>query len=106
MNSSMTTSVRTLKVLSAGAVKGGVAKIAAEFERATGTTVTIDFAPAPDLRDRIAAGEVADIVILPQGMMDALAKQGKIAVDSRALLGRSRMGVVVHAKAPTPDLKD
>jgi molybdate transport system substrate-binding protein len=95
-----------LKVLSAGAVKGGVAKLAAEFGKATGTTVTVDFAPAPDLRDRIAAGELADVVILPQGMMDGLAKQGKIAADSRALLGCSRMGVVVHANAPTPDLKD
>jgi molybdate transport system substrate-binding protein len=106
MPSSKTEPVRTLKVLSAGAVKGGVAKLAADFGKATGTTVTVDFAPAPDLRDRIAAGEAADVVILPQGMMDGLAKQGKIAADSRALLGRSRMGVVVHAKAPTPDLKD
>ena len=102
----MTTSVRTLKVLSAGAVKGGVAKLAAEFGKATGTTVTVDFAPAPDLRDRIAAGEAADVVILPQGMMDGLAQQGRIAADTRALLGRSRMGVVVHARAATPDLKD
>lgn len=95
-----------LKVLSAGAVKGGVAKIAAEFERSTGTRVAIDFAPAPDVRDRILAGEAADVVILAQKMMDDIAQHGKILPDSRALLGSSRMGVAVHANAPTPDLSD
>jgi molybdate transport system substrate-binding protein len=104
MTSSKTEPVRTLRVLSAGAVKGGVAKLAAEFGKTTGMTVTVDFAPAPDLRERIARGEAADVVILPQGMMDGLAKEGMILGDSRALLGRSRMGVVVHANAKTPDL--
>ena len=95
-----------LKVLSAGAVKGGVTRIVGEFERATGTRVTVDFAPAPEVRDRIMAGEAADVVILAQAMMDGIAKQGKILPDSRALLGSSRMGVAVHARAPTPDLSD
>lgn len=102
----MPTIEKKLKVLSAGAVKGGVAQLAAEFERATGHGVTIDFAPAPELRDRIAAGEIADVLILPQSMMDELATQGKVAADSRAFLGRSRMGVTVHAAAPQHDLAD
>lgn len=95
-----------LRVLSAGAVKGGVAQLAKEFERATGTRVTVDFAPAPEFRDRIAAGEAADVVILPQALMNELAQQGKIIAASRAHLGRSRMGVVVHARAQAPELSD
>lgn len=94
----------TLKVLSAGAVKGGVAQLVAEFERATGGRVTVVFEPAPEVRKRIAAGETADVIVLPQAMMDDLAHEGKIVADSRAHLGRSRMGVVVHKNAPTPDL--
>lgn len=97
---------KELKVLSAGAVKGGVAGIAAEFGNRTGTRVTIDFAPAPELRDRITAGESADVVIMPGPMMDELAKQGAIDAGSRAFVGRSRMGVVVHAGAKTPDLSN
>ena len=100
------TSENKIKLLSAGAVKGGVAQLAAEFERATGQGVAIDYAPAPDLRDRLAAGEAADVVILPQSMIDDAAKQGKVVADSRALLGRSRMGVTVHANAPKRDLVD
>ncbi len=95
-----------LKVLSAGAVKGGVAQLAAEFERATGTRVAVDFAPAPELRDRIEAGESADVVILPHGMMDKFTQQGKFLNGSRAFLGRSLMGVTVHATAPAQDLAD
>jgi molybdate transport system substrate-binding protein len=100
----MTTPVSTLKVLSAGAVKGGVARIAAEFERATSVRVAVDFAPAPELRERIAAGEAADVVIVPHAMMDDFAKQERIVADSRAFLGRSLMGVAVHATAPSQDL--
>ena len=95
-----------LKVLSAGAVKGGVAQLAAAFERTAGTRVTIDFAPANELRDRIAAGEAADVLIMPQAMLGELAKQGSIVIASRALLGRSRMGVAVHADAPPQGLAD
>ena len=100
------TSNNKLKLLSAGAVKGGVAQLAAEFERTSGQAVAVDFAPAPDLRDRIAGGEAADVVILPQSMMEESAAKGKVVAESRAFLGRSRMGVAVHANAPPHDLAD
>ena len=95
-----------LKVLSAGAVKRGVSQIAAEFERATGTRVTVDFATGPEVRKRVAAGEAADVIVVPPAIMDEFAKQGKLVADSRAFVGRSRMGVVIHADAPTPGLGD
>ncbi len=100
------TSNDKIRLLSAGAVKGGVAQLAAEFERASGLGVAAEFAPAPELRDRIAAGEAADVVILPQSMMEESAAKGNVVADSRALLGRSRMGVAVHATAPQYDLTD
>jgi molybdate transport system substrate-binding protein len=93
-----------LKVLSAGAVKRGVSKIAREFERATGTPVTVEFTTAPEMRKRVAAGETADVFVVPPAVMDEFEKQGKIVAASRGFVGRSRMGVVVHANAPAPDL--
>ncbi|HXF66063.1 MAG TPA: substrate-binding domain-containing protein [Burkholderiales bacterium] len=95
-----------LTVFSAGAVKSGVARLAAEFERTHGARVRVLFEPAPELRRRIAAGEVADVIVLPAAMMDELAREGKILPESRSRLGRSRMGVVVHADAPAPELAD
>ena len=96
----------SLKVLSAGAVKGGVAQIAAAYERATGCKVEVEFTQVPKMRQRIAAGERADVLVATAGAMDAFAAAGKIVAATRALLGRSRVGVVVHKDAPAPDVSD
>ncbi len=96
----------TLRILSAGAVKRGVARIAAAFEKDTGTKVSIEFTPVPELRKRIAAGETADVVVATPVVLDEFAAQKKIDPASRGYLGRSRMGVVIHADAPVPAIPD
>lgn len=104
MNSKQPSVSASLKVLSAGAVKTGVAKVAQEFERATGTRVTVEFNTAPELRKRVAAGDAADVIVAPPAAMEEFLKDGKIVAESRGFVGRSRMGVVVHARAPAPDV--
>ena len=96
----------TLKVLSAGAVKRGVARVAAAFEKDTGATVQIEFSPVPEIRERAAAGETADVLVATPAVLDELAAQKKIVADSRGHIGRSRMGVVIHADAPVPAIPD
>lgn len=96
----------TLKVLSAGAVKRGVARVAAAFEKDTGTRVEIEFAPVPELRKRVAAGETADVLVATPAAMDEIAATNRIIADSRGYIGRSRMGVVIHADAPMPLITD
>lgn len=96
----------SIKLLSAGAVKRGVAQIAAEFERASGNQVAVEFAPVPELRKRIAAGEAVDVIVATPAAMDEFAAQGRIETESRGYLGRSRMGVVIHVDAPIPPLGD
>jgi molybdate transport system substrate-binding protein len=93
-----------LKVLSAGAVKSGVSQVAKEFERRTGAKVSIEFNTAPELKKRIAAGDAADVVVAPPAAMEEFQKQGRIAPGTRGFVGRSRMGVVIHADAPAPDV--
>jgi molybdate transport system substrate-binding protein len=101
-----TTPTAALKVLSAGAVKRGVAQIAKAFEGESGCRVTVEFTNAPEIRKRVAAGETADVIVAPPAVMDEIARQGKLAAESRGFVGRSRMGVVMHAEAPTPALGD
>lgn len=98
--------VAELRVLSAGAVKRGVAQVAKEFERESGSKVTVEFSTAPEIRRRVGAGETADVIVAPPAVMDEIAKQGKIVAESRGFVGRSRMGVVVHAQAPASALGD
>jgi molybdate transport system substrate-binding protein len=96
----------TLKLLSAGAVKRGVARVAAAFEKDTGIKVDIEFTPVPEVRKRITAGEAADVVIASPAAMDEIAAQNRIDASSRGFIGRSRMGVVIHADAPMPAITD
>jgi molybdate transport system substrate-binding protein len=95
-----------LRMLSAGAVKRGVSRIAAEFERATETRVAVQFATAPEVRKRMTEGDSADVVVAPPAVMDDIAQQGKLLSDTRAFVGRSRMGIVVHSDAAPPEVPD
>lgn len=96
-----------LKLLSAGAVKSGVAQMADEYARENGDTVEVEFATAPEIRRRMSAAEEADVVVAPPAVMDELARAGKVVAGSRAFLGRSRVGIVVHAQATceAPDVE-
>lgn len=96
----------TLRILSAGAVKRGVARIAAAFEKDTGTKVEIEFTPVPEVRKRVNAGETADVLVATPAAMDDFAAQNIINTASRGYIGRSRMGVVIHADAPMPPVTD
>lgn len=88
-----------LKVLSAGAVKDGVAKLAEAFSREHGAAVKVEFTTAPGVRDRAGKGEDADVVIAPPAFLEDLVKAGLIVAESRSFLGRSRMGVAVHTNS-------
>jgi molybdate transport system substrate-binding protein len=96
----------TLKLLSAGAVKRGVARVATAFEQESGAKVTIEFTPVPEVCKRISAGETADVVVATPAVLDELAALNKIDGASRGFLGRSRMGIVIHADAPMPVISD
>ena len=96
----------SLKVLSAGAVKGGVSQIAAAYASAADCKVDVEFTQVPKMRKRIADGEITDVLVATTGAMDEFAASGKIVPATRTLLGRSRVGVVVHKDAPAPDVSD
>src|SRR5687768_17381193 len=83
----------TVTVISAGAIRASVTKIAQLFTRDTGKRVATDFAPAPKVRDRVLAGEVADVVIASAGALDKLAAAAKIVAATRAVVGRTGMAV-------------
>jgi len=93
-----------IKVLSAGAVEPGIAKLADQFRRETGNRVRIQFGTAPQLEKRLAGDEVADVLIAPPGLMEAQVRRNKVEADSRFIVGRVGVGVVVRAGATEPDI--
>jgi molybdate transport system substrate-binding protein len=94
----------TLKVLTAGAYKPVVLDILPEFEKQTGTKVTVINDTAGALTQRVKSGEAFDILILPTQNMDALATEGRVTDDSVTPFAKVGIGVVVALSAPMPNI--
>lgn len=94
----------TLKVLGAGPVKRGITRIAEQFAKDSGHQVGVEFTGAPTVRERVLAGEAVDVAVVPAATMDEFAAAGRVAVATRATLGRSRMGLAMRKGAVVPDL--
>jgi molybdate transport system substrate-binding protein len=79
------------------------------FERASGhrlvTTRGPSMGDSPEaIPARLARGESADVVILDAGAADELAVRGLVRADSKIILARSQIGMVVRAGAAKPDI--
>ena len=97
-----TSQAAELKVLSGNGARAAVRELCAQFARATGHKVNVQFEVNAALRRKIEAGESFDVAVLNPRPLDALIKQGKIVADSRAVIGRIGLGVAVRAGAPRP----
>jgi len=93
-----------LKVISAGAVRGVVGGMIEDYSRQTGHKFTFTVGPTGMLRDAIASGQPADLVITSAPLMAELEGTGKITPDSRVDIGRVGLGVVIRDGAPAPDV--
>jgi molybdate transport system substrate-binding protein len=85
------------------------AELGPMFERASGhhlvTTRGPSMGDSPEsIPTRLARGEAADVVILDGGAADELAKRGLVRADSKTVLARSLVGMVVQAGAAKPDI--
>jgi molybdate transport system substrate-binding protein len=93
-----------VRVLSAGAVEPGLAAFAELVKRETGHVLAIQYNTAPRIAQRLAAGEVYDVLISPPAAIAQAAKDGKVDPATRAPVGRVGAGVVVRAGATAPDV--
>src|SRR6266850_1381833 len=60
-----TAAAADIRILSAGAVEPGLAKVADQFRRETSNRVRIQFFAAPQLERRLSVGEPADVLVAP-----------------------------------------
>jgi molybdate transport system substrate-binding protein len=93
-----------IKVLSGNGARSAIAELGTAFERASGHTVTIEFAVNPEVKKRIDAGEAFDVAVLNPPVLDALIKEGKVLRDTRSVIGRAGIGAAVREGAPKPDI--
>ena len=93
-----------IKVLSAGAMRAMVTELGAEFTRETGHTLALTAGTVGQLRDRILAGDAADVVVMSDTAIDQLIGQGHLVRGSRVDIARTGIGVAVREGAAKPDI--
>jgi molybdate transport system substrate-binding protein len=94
-----------IKVIGSPGFREAYNELVPQFEKATGNHVTTIWDGVNNVANRVAGGEVADIVILPAAQIDDLTKQGKLVANTRADVAKSGIGVAVKAGAAKPDLR-
>jgi molybdate transport system substrate-binding protein len=93
-----------LKVTSAGAVRGLIAQIIDDYSKQTGQKFDFTIGTTGQLRNIIATGQHADLIIVSTPLMGELEKTGKLTAGSRADLGRVGIGVTVREGATVPNV--
>ena len=93
-----------IKVLSGNGARGAIVELIARFERASGHKVNLEFHVNPEVKQKIEAGEAFDVAILNPPVLDDLIKQGRVVANTRAVIGRSGIGVGIRESAPKPDI--
>jgi len=93
-----------IKVITSVGVKAILEDLVPQFERATEHKLKITFGTAVPLKRQIDGGETFDVVILTPAMLDDLAKSGKVAAGSTAVVAKSGIGVAIKQGAPKPDI--
>jgi molybdate transport system substrate-binding protein len=92
-----------VKLLCAGAMKPAVSAILAKRGDAT-PHVVVTYATAGGIRERMASGDLPDVVIAPADGMESYASQRLVDAATRTPLGETEVGIAVRSGAPRPDV--
>lgn len=94
-----------IKVLSAGAPKGGVALTAEAFQGKTGHRFEITFATAPKIKAAVESGAAdADVVVATTPAVAGFEAEGRTIAGVHTVIGSIKAGVVVRVGAEIPDI--
>jgi molybdate transport system substrate-binding protein len=93
-----------IKVISAGAVRTIINGMIQDYSKQTGHKFDFTVGTTGQLRNAIASGQHADLIITSAPLMAELEPTGKLVAGSRTDLGRVGMGVIVREGAPAPEI--
>jgi molybdate transport system substrate-binding protein len=93
-----------ITVLCSNGIKTVMEDLVPKFEKATGHKVVIEYNLAAVLKQKIESGAGFDLAILTPPLVDDLVKQGKVAADSRTMLARSGLGLLIRGGGHKRDI--
>ena len=91
-----------LTVLAAGATESTLRDTVGIFERESGHSVKVTYGAVGALRDKITAGEPADLAIVTPVIIEQLQARGLVPLNAGVDLGRVGGGIAVRRGAPLP----
>jgi molybdate transport system substrate-binding protein len=98
-------SAADIQVLCSNGFKAVFEELVPQFERATGHKVIVKFGLAANFKQQIDGGESFDLAILTPALIDDLIKSQKTAADTRTVLARTGLGIMIKAGARKPDVR-
>ena len=98
--SSVASDAAELKVLAALVLQDALGRLGPDFARERSDTVDIAYSTVGAIRQRLAAGERADVVVLTSDAVEALDRSGALA--GSAPVAATRTGVAIRAGAAVP----
>ena len=93
-----------IRVFSGGAPQEMLRQLGPEFEQATGHRVELTFRLVNEIQQKLAAGERADVIVLPVLLIAATEKVVPLRTEGRIVLGRVGIGVIVRQGTTPPDI--
>ncbi len=93
-----------IKLLSVGGVRGALDKIVADYSKTTGNKVSYTVGSPLAVSQKLAAGEVFDVVVQSAPAMGDYAKLGGLRADTRVKVARGGIGMAVAPQATPPDI--
>jgi molybdate transport system substrate-binding protein len=93
-----------IRVFSGAAPQNALRDLAPEFERATGDRVEFTFRIVSEIQEKLAAGEKADLILLPAPLIAATEKTVPLRSEGRIVLARVGIGVIMRQGTIPPDI--
>ena len=93
-----------IRVFSGGAPQSVLRGLAPEFEKSTGHRVEFTFALVTAIQQKLAAGEKADLILLPVPLLAATEKTLRFSTEGRMVLARVGIGVITRQGNTLPDI--
>ena len=97
-------SAAEINVISTQATQEAYLELVAQFEKASGHRLKIEYGSTGPLKAQIEKGQPFDVAIVGVETIDELLKSGKLASGSRVDIARSGMGIAIRKGAPKPEL--
>ena len=96
--------MKNLHVFSGAAPRDALLRLAADFERTADCRMTFTFQLVSEIQQKLAAGEKADLILLPAPLIAATEKTIPLCGEGRKAFARVGIGVIVRQGAAPPDI--